>query len=386
MSHLKARKEKECLNCNAIVYGRYCHVCGQENVEPKETFLHLLRHFIEDITHFDGKFFDTLKYLLLRPGFLSYEYMRGRRHSYLNPIRMYVFTSAIFFLIYFSVHKTNSENETDNNGKGLTVTEHKENENDTAIHKSAKVHESEQPKDSNAGSEKVGRYRYKSSSSSLPEEEIADTLNNIYQAIKDSINTTNDLKQKQAFEKKLKRLKSIEKISGGFIQFDDEKNADTLKKKGFKVKTKSRKKAKDFFENIFGTSEERSHTIPKVMFVTLPLMALVLQFLYRKLKQFYYVNHAIFILHLYVAIYLILLIDMGMDYLHESTGWGIFSFLSGLSGIGAFFYTYKAIRNFYLQGRGKSFFKCFALYIFFTIIAVLSLSAVNYISSFNSQH
>jgi len=81
--------------------GRYCHVCGQENVEPKESFWHLLTHFFNDITHFDGKFFITLKDLLFKPGFLSKEYMIGRRASYLNPVRMYVFTSAIFFLLFF---------------------------------------------------------------------------------------------------------------------------------------------------------------------------------------------------------------------------------------------------------------------------------------------
>ncbi|MDI9363304.1 MAG: DUF3667 domain-containing protein [Flavobacterium sp.] len=95
MSHLKERKEKQCLNCNAIIYGRFCHVCGQENVEPKESFLYLVKHFLEDITHFDGKFFDTLRYLILRPGFLAYKYMSGKRNSNLNPIRMYIFTSAI---------------------------------------------------------------------------------------------------------------------------------------------------------------------------------------------------------------------------------------------------------------------------------------------------
>ena len=101
MPHNKERKEKICLNCNAAIYGRYCHVCGQENIEPKEKFWHIANHFIEDVTHFDGKFFSTLKYLLFRPGFLSKEYLRGRRVSYLHPIRMYVFTSAVFFSFIF---------------------------------------------------------------------------------------------------------------------------------------------------------------------------------------------------------------------------------------------------------------------------------------------
>ncbi|HEX4852390.1 MAG TPA: DUF3667 domain-containing protein, partial [Puia sp.] len=92
MSHSKERSEKICLNCNATIYGRYCHVCGQQNIEPKQSVWHLITHFFYDITHFDGKFFVTLKDLLIKPGFLSREYMIGRRMSYLDPIRMYIFT------------------------------------------------------------------------------------------------------------------------------------------------------------------------------------------------------------------------------------------------------------------------------------------------------
>jgi hypothetical protein len=105
VSHFHQRKEKDCLNCGATVIGPYCHNCGQENIEPKESFWHLILHFFNDITHFDGKFFTTLRILLFRPGFLSKEYMSGKRVSYLNPIRMYLFTSFIFFLVFFSVFK-----------------------------------------------------------------------------------------------------------------------------------------------------------------------------------------------------------------------------------------------------------------------------------------
>jgi len=110
LSHLKERKEKNCLNCNAQVQGRFCHICGQENVETKESAWHLISHFFQDITHFDGKFFTSVKLLITRPGFLSREYMAGRRASYLNPVRLYVFTSAFFFLIFFSLY-TSSDQE-----------------------------------------------------------------------------------------------------------------------------------------------------------------------------------------------------------------------------------------------------------------------------------
>jgi hypothetical protein len=55
------------------------------------------------VTHFDGKFFTTLKSLLLKPGFLTEEYVKGRRMKYLDPVRMYLFVSFAFFLMYLAV-------------------------------------------------------------------------------------------------------------------------------------------------------------------------------------------------------------------------------------------------------------------------------------------
>ena len=102
MAHGKLRKEKNCLNCNAQVPGRFCSVCGQQNVEPGESFWELASHFIYDLFHYDGKFYATLKVLLFRPGLLTSEYVRGKRASYLHPIRLYVFISATFFIIFVS--------------------------------------------------------------------------------------------------------------------------------------------------------------------------------------------------------------------------------------------------------------------------------------------
>ena len=102
LSRHHLRHDKTCLNCGTIVGERYCTHCGQENTEPKESIGHLIGHFFADITHFDSQIFTTLKDLILRPGFLTREYAAGRRVKYLNPIRMYIFISAIFFLVMFA--------------------------------------------------------------------------------------------------------------------------------------------------------------------------------------------------------------------------------------------------------------------------------------------
>jgi hypothetical protein len=100
MSHQHERKEKKCLNCGADLYDRFCHKCGQENIEPRQSFWQLTVHFFEDLTHFDGKFFTTVKYMFTKPGLLTSEYVNGKRAAYVNPIRMYLFVSAMFFIVF----------------------------------------------------------------------------------------------------------------------------------------------------------------------------------------------------------------------------------------------------------------------------------------------
>lgn len=102
MAQHKHRTSSDCLNCGTIVAGKFCQNCGQENIEVKETFFQIVYHFIEDITHFDGKLINTLKLLITKPGFLTKEYVSGKRMRYIHPIRMYIFISAVFFLFIFS--------------------------------------------------------------------------------------------------------------------------------------------------------------------------------------------------------------------------------------------------------------------------------------------
>ena len=102
MSHSKKKKDPVCLNCNTGLVGNFCHVCGQQDTELHDSFWHLCYHFFHDLTHIEAKWFNTMKYLIIRPGFLSKEYLKGRRVNYLHPIRMYIITSAFFFILFFT--------------------------------------------------------------------------------------------------------------------------------------------------------------------------------------------------------------------------------------------------------------------------------------------
>jgi hypothetical protein len=50
---------------------------------------------LEGILHFDGKFFTSARYIFTRPGFLTTEFIAGRRARYMHPVRLYFFASFL---------------------------------------------------------------------------------------------------------------------------------------------------------------------------------------------------------------------------------------------------------------------------------------------------
>lgn len=101
MSHKKLRSDKNCLNCGHEVEERFCSQCGQENLELNDSTIHLIIHYVQDLFHYDGKLWNTMKSLVTRPGLVAKEYLEGKRQRYLEPIRLYVFASTVFFLTFF---------------------------------------------------------------------------------------------------------------------------------------------------------------------------------------------------------------------------------------------------------------------------------------------
>ncbi|HEY0767236.1 MAG TPA: DUF3667 domain-containing protein [Steroidobacteraceae bacterium] len=87
-----------CTNCAAPVPGRYCGACGQRLEPPLHSLWHLLQVATEDLTHADSRLWRTLAALLFKPGYLTAEFLAGRRARYLPPVRLYLVLSVAFFL------------------------------------------------------------------------------------------------------------------------------------------------------------------------------------------------------------------------------------------------------------------------------------------------
>ena len=88
-----------CLNCGTGLKGPFCYFCGQPDRNFLRFFPALFRDFMEDLLDLDSRFMRTLKPLLFRPGRLTRDYMNGRRFRYAPPMRVYIFSSIVFFLL-----------------------------------------------------------------------------------------------------------------------------------------------------------------------------------------------------------------------------------------------------------------------------------------------
>lgn len=100
--------EVKCKNCEAKLLERYkfCPECGQEHKEKVVTFKQFILDFLGDYFTFDSLIIRSIRPLLLRPGFLTMEFLDGRRVRYIPPLRMFIFISIVFFLFLGAVDST----------------------------------------------------------------------------------------------------------------------------------------------------------------------------------------------------------------------------------------------------------------------------------------
>lgn len=293
MSHFKERNEKNCLNCSNEVAGRYCQHCGQENVEVKESFWHLVIHLIEDITHFDGKIWVTLKYLLFKPAFLTRQYLIGKRATYLHPIRMYVFISAIFLLFIFS---------------GSSHTEQEK----TLINNPIQ----------------------------------SDSLyNNENMFVLDFGKSSNQYSTKAAYSAAQAKLPKAQQDNWITTKINN-KNIDIQQKyKGNNA------------EILNAIAEQFQHQFSKILYISLPLFAFFLWLLYYRNKNIYFVDHLIFSIHTYCAFFIILFLSSVADKISVFICNKSIPYLNLITFLLMCWYLYKSLRNQFLQSRIKTVLK-----------------------------
>jgi len=319
------RKDPTCLNCGTEVIDRFCSHCGQENIETKEPFSHLVGHFFQDITHYDSKFLLTFKYLFTKPGLLTKQYVDGRRMDYVNPIRLYIFTSFVFFLV-LSIF--NHPEEKDMDEANAKVEKRMEKFNKTNEKLLAAIAAGD--KDSVKLKKKL---------------ESIDTTALVY--------TGAELTPKGA----IARYDSLQQTLPA-----DERDGFVMRAimhRSLKVQYGGRDTQKTIGETL-------QHNLPKVMFILLPFFALLLKMVYFR-KKMYYSEHAIFTIHIHTLIFVLSLIALLLYQLWHYNG------LYGWMTLIVYIYFVIALKRFYGGSVGKALVKSWLILIGYGIGAIIIL-------------
>lgn len=93
-------KRPECPNCGNALHAddNYCARCGQENHTHKLPLRHFLVELLSGLFNFDTKLARTLRDLFVPPGLVIRNFNGNQRARYVPPLRLYLFTSVLFFL------------------------------------------------------------------------------------------------------------------------------------------------------------------------------------------------------------------------------------------------------------------------------------------------
>lgn len=88
-----------CLNCGTNIQLEYCPECGQREIDSDPTLREFLHELAQEVINWDGKVMRSFRLLFTKPGFLTEEYLAGKRVRYITPPRLYLTCSVVFFFL-----------------------------------------------------------------------------------------------------------------------------------------------------------------------------------------------------------------------------------------------------------------------------------------------
>jgi hypothetical protein len=325
----KGAKPPVCPNCGTSLIGPYCAVCGQERDTHRRSVWNLVRDLVEDIVSFDSRILRTAIALLVEPGEIAIVFREGRTRHYVPALRLYFFVSLLFFLMLSAT--------------GLAIIQLELEATPAKVYQDAKgntymFNPAYDPTDSDLKNlpkliplqnGKPGEKHYTISTkayffapigahhTSLPPSVLKNFRDD---ALGFNIRTRpldpNSAKQK-AEAKKVKGWLDTH-VFGGFTRLA---------------------------ANPAALNEPLTTWIPRVLFLLLPLYALLLAgFYWRQRKDYYFVDHLIFSLTIHTFTFVVLIVAAGLAQILPggTVAWLVFGAIA--------IYIFIAMKRFYRQG------------------------------------
>jgi len=367
----KSKRVELCSNCGVELNGQFCHVCGQSSKSVIKFFGDVLKELLDDAVGYDSRLKHSIFPLLFKPGRISLDYVKGKRFHYVLPFRLYLITSLILILLVKAVVTTEDINFNDVivDDSSLQVPIGVKEEVNEALKKAKESQDNSGVKESGVkeliGSaiadnqiEEIDKVAEEYSSGENKTKTVERKINeknfNVTVSDGNSLHWDNDKKE----------LIGIENLNNGLIKsFFEEINP----------------KLKHWFKNPEPLMDSFFEALPYMMFIILPIFALFLKLFYFFSKR-YYTEHLIFLLHNHSFIYVILMMEIILDFSADklSTGesWlaqssaSVFSLISTLLSYWIIVYVFLAMKRFYRQGWGMTISKTFALgFIYFMMLS-----------------
>jgi len=268
----------------------------------------LFGDFFGDYFAFDSRLFRSLRPLLLKPGFLTREYLNGRRNSYILPLRFYLFTTVVFFLIVSFGGLSDVMNDS------VIITD----DDSTTVEDTLMMADSSLAE----------------ASEELLREAATDTLetfrDNLTISLDDS-SLTGD--SNGFFARKIEHLEGLGENSGSIL------------------------------------GKEMFNQLPRILFLLLPLFALILKLLYVR-RRVYFVEHLIFSLHFHTFLFITLILITLLP----------FKYLVIALLLGPLPYLFQSLRVVYQQSISKTAVKFLLLFLLYTICLLPALLGLLFLS------
>ena len=342
-----------CENCGAELQGHWCSQCGQPAIEYRRSFRHVVADLLNEFLNWDSKFFTSIALLLLKPWRLTNEFLEGKRVSYVNPLRLYLLASILFF---FAVNY---------GAKGIHVDPSKIGAKDRAELESDLKNTDLPPE----AREKIEAFLRDSSPSpapspltkeSSPAPAILSPSPGITAALAQPESETNE--QKKEYGKVNERP---------FVVFDDAKSTTPFERW---IEGRAKEKMGEHGTKMGLFISTLFSNLPYMMLCCIPLFALVLKVLYVR-RRLFYIDHLIYALHIhsffYAGIMLIVLATIGLNRVAPGAiaGWLIaFLWIAFVTQI------FLSIRYVYRQGWFFSIFKFLFGGFVYLIVLVIALA------------
>jgi ribosomal protein L32 len=328
-----------CENCGSPLTGHYCGKCGQAAVDYRRSFRHVIADVLDSFLNWDSKFFTTIALLILKPWRLTNEFLAGKRVRYVNPLRLYLLASILFF---FAVNY---------GAKDLRFEPGKLSPKDREELK-ADLKDQDLPPAAREKLEALLRESPSPSSSSSMAPSPATNVPSPSPAPETD-------KQKREYGKIGDRP---------FVMFDEAKSTTPFERW---IEARAKEKMGEHGTKMGLFIATLFSNLPYMMLCCIPLFALVLKILYIR-RHIFYIDHLIYALHIHTFFYIgIMLIALATIGLNRTAPGPIAGWVIALLWIAFVVQIFLSIRRVYRQGWFISVFKfLFGGFVYFVVLAV----------------